>query len=161
MRQALQVLLIGTVVVCSGCGKGAKNAPVGKNVDSKITSEEIRSMASTWKYERQVVEGSEVPLTEMASQSIVIAKNTLTRNVAAGGQTMAIKSLFAVDPTVNPKQMDEDVQIGTKTSRRVGIYKIEGDVLTLCYDNEGNKRPTTFESPAKSSFVLSVLRRQR
>ena len=137
--------------------------PVGEKVDPKVKADELAAFAGTWVYERQVVEGKEIPVAEMGKSHIVISGDTLTRHAyAADGRALhPIPSTISVDPTANPKLMDDDAAMPTGSKkRRLGIYKLEGDRLTLCYDNTGKERPTAFDSPAGSSFVLSVLRRQ-
>lgn len=59
---------------------------------------------------------------------------------------------FKVDPSKTPKQFD--MEMDRKTA--LGIYKIEKDLLTLCF---GEKRPTKFEAEAGSGSILIVLKR--
>jgi uncharacterized protein (TIGR03067 family) len=42
----------------------------------------------------------------------------------------------------------------------IGIYKLEGDMLTICYVFQG-ERPTKFESPAGTDTRLMTLKRVR
>jgi uncharacterized protein (TIGR03067 family) len=47
-----------------------------------------------------------------------------------------------------------------RTVSLIGIYKIEGETLTICYVFKGD-RPATFESPAGTDVRLMTLKRIR
>jgi uncharacterized protein (TIGR03067 family) len=153
----------GVAILAIGCGSSPTGPPVGANLDPKVISDELARLEGTWIYERQVVEGSEVSIEDMQKDTIVIKGNSMLRTVSSksGERLTPVRSTISVDPTVTPKQIDDDVALPTgRTKRRPGIYQVEADKLTLCYDNTGKQRPSGFESPEGSSLVLTVLRRQ-
>jgi uncharacterized protein (TIGR03067 family) len=74
-----------------------------------------------------------------------------------------------IDSTTDPKQIDlvDDKQNSAHTF--LGIYEIKEDTLKLCFveqigakafEQEPVQRPTTFEAPRGSNFILLELRRQ-
>jgi RNA polymerase sigma factor (sigma-70 family) len=82
---------------------------------------------------------------------------------AAGGK-MTVKQgekeqefRYELDPSRDPKEFS-----GTNEQGRtvLGIYRLEGDTLTVCFDR-GGARPTEFASPEGTTVVLEVLRREK
>jgi RNA polymerase sigma factor (sigma-70 family) len=63
---------------------------------------------------------------------------------------------YKLDPTKMPKEID--TADGDKRLR--GIYKLDGDTLTLCVD-EGDERPAEFASPPGTPAELLVLKREK
>ena len=70
---------------------------------------------------------------------------------------------FTVDPKRSPPAVD--LVTNTKaanTSRLLGIYKVEGDTLTIYGTRaKGAERPTRFEAPEGSGITVYVLKRAK
>jgi uncharacterized protein (TIGR03067 family) len=61
-----------------------------------------------------------------------------------------------VDPKQNPPHID--IGVSGKGSLSRGIYKLDGDTLTVCCV-VGDDRPTKFESPPDSNVRMMTLKR--
>jgi uncharacterized protein (TIGR03067 family) len=66
---------------------------------------------------------------------------------------------FTVDETQTPKILDAVIQSDGGNSDAFAVYKIEGDVLTLCLRNDG-QRPADFEL-LPNVHTLFVLKRHQ
>lgn len=79
--------------------------------------------------------------------------------VVAGPQTM-LKVEFTFDPAPSPQTIDYRNLAGAhKGKAQQGIYKFEGDVLTVCIAEPGAARPREFESAAGDGRTLTVWKR--
>jgi uncharacterized protein (TIGR03067 family) len=64
---------------------------------------------------------------------------------------------YQVDPTTEPKTIDVVTELDTSK----GIYRLEGDTLTICGAPNGEERPTQFASKRGTRQTLFVLKRHK
>lgn len=103
---------------------------------------------------------------EIRGRKVVIDAGTNTDRTVIDGEKVTVmrggreshSSTIRIDPSKSPGHMDSThvVRNGVKTVSE-GIYKLEGDTLTICASISGEKRPERFESNEK--VMLSVLKR--
>ncbi|HEX5271211.1 MAG TPA: sigma-70 family RNA polymerase sigma factor [Gemmataceae bacterium] len=74
----------------------------------------------------------------------------------------ALTGTFTADAEAKPKSFDLVPKAGVfKGQSFKGIYKVDGDTLTLCFVWPTKERPKEFVSPPNSSAVLAVFKRQK
>jgi uncharacterized protein (TIGR03067 family) len=66
---------------------------------------------------------------------------------------------YSFDTSTTPRRFDLVLHRPEGDAVAQTIYKVEADVLTLCYGPLGTQRPTDFTSPAGSQRTLIVFRR--
>ncbi|MBL8824995.1 MAG: TIGR03067 domain-containing protein [Planctomycetia bacterium] len=66
---------------------------------------------------------------------------------------------FLINVLTNPKTMDMTIQIKSKSFMSLGIYRLEGDELQLCFAEPGSQRPNAFQS--KDGTTLIALKRAK
>jgi uncharacterized protein (TIGR03067 family) len=80
-------------------------------------------------------------------------------SVIAGPQTM-LNVEFTFDPSTSPASIDYlNLHGSTKGKRQAGIYKLEGEVLTVCVAAPGAVRPGEFTSVSGDGRTLTVWKR--
>ena len=76
------------------------------------------------------------------------------------GDAVEWEAEYTIRPGLKPKEIDLVIESGTKEEKTYrGIYASEGDVLKICFDKGGTKRPTEFKA-ANAGEVLLVLKRK-
>ena len=112
------------------------------------------SPVGVWTVEAHVHGGQpDQSLVQSPIEKIVITTDhwVVHRNGQPGPQTT-----LAFDPKAAPPQLD--LNVGAAASAIRGIYKLDGDTLTLAY-TIGGERPAKVESPSGSNVWMMTLKR--
>jgi RNA polymerase sigma-70 factor (ECF subfamily) len=124
--------------------------PAGKATPPATDQERLQG---TWVLESGLSNGKDAPAGFIGSLQLTFRGKQLTARVGK----ITKEGTYTLDPSSNPRGIDL-----TENGRRpLGIYRLEGDKLTLCLDEQGKARPTEFRAEAGTSHTLMVLRRQK
>ena len=105
--------------------------------------------------------GAELPKEKQFPDRLMTIKGDTFSEKRAG--KVAVRGTLKIDPTKNPKWMDATfLEGGPGLNETVlGIYRLEGDKLTVSCGKVGDPRPTAFESKTGTSLRLIEYKRQK
>ncbi len=92
------------------------------------------------------------------SARLIITKSLMKSETGAPGTTYG----YTLDPSADPKEIETWAvrKSGTAVKPHHGIYKIEGDRLTICENVfEDGRRPKEFSAEKGEPYLLDVYRR--
>ncbi|MCE9568246.1 MAG: TIGR03067 domain-containing protein [Planctomycetes bacterium] len=74
----------------------------------------------------------------------------------------ATTGTYTIDASKTPITFDAVAKGGTFDGKTLlGIFKVEGDTMTVAFAEPGKERPTKFESAAGSGVVLTVYKKAK
>ena len=124
--------------------------------------EKAPSLIGEWEVESMGTNGNQTPTNPGLRYTFTDDGQWLIHRNGKETST-GVTRAFTVDPKRRPPAVD--LVINTKaatTSRLVGIYKIEGDTLTIVGTRaKGAERPTAFETPEGSGLTIYVMKRAK
>ena len=150
MRSALVTLFCAlSLVVCGGTGTRAD--------DKADVEKEFKKFQGVWTFESIEAGGKKAPADQLKGATITFAGDKFT---VKKGDEVIQAGTQKLDPSKSPKSIDVLVTEGMKKGAvMLGIYEIDGDTLTVCFDEEGKKRPAEFKSAPGSETFVNVHKR--
>jgi uncharacterized protein (TIGR03067 family) len=113
-----------------------------------------------WAAERRTFAGTERPVSGEPLRYVFAADGTWAvyrgeRKLPGDGHR------YTTDPKKDPPEIDLTYLDSTSPDPRVlrGIYKIEGDALTLCYSRPDKDRPKAFRSTTDEPTTIYIYKR--
>lgn len=138
-------LLVGLALAAGAPGKDTKEPP---------------SIVGEWVGEKAVAGGKEQPVPDGGITFIFTADGKLT--VMEGKRDKNDTGTYKADAKKEPAEIDIIPPEDKKEPTVLGIYKLDGDTLTLAFGRGKEKsRPTKFESPVGADTIVITLKRAK
>lgn len=125
--------------------------------DDRLTGDAAK-LQGTWTMVRGETDGKPLPADVAKSARLDIEGDHHTVHV--GSDTMV--GTHALHPDAKPKGIDSTDTEGPFKGQTIhGIYRLQGDELTICFAGKGMERPKQFTTNTGKSVLLHVWRRER
>jgi uncharacterized protein (TIGR03067 family) len=116
----------------------------------------MRELDGVWNCESATISGK--ALDDAVARSLKLTLKGEQYKTERGNDAL-FDSTYSVDASANPPHIDM-MGIGEQAGKiGKGIYKLDGDRLTMCYTMPGRERPAAFECNEGSEAQLLVWRR--
>jgi len=150
--------LLACLAVSSVVGLGLVRA--ADDAKEAAIKKDRTALQGTWQAISYALDGQKASAEDMKKIKLVIdaeGKSSAQRD----GKTF-IASTIKLDPTKTPKAIDMTYTEGEIQGKpALGIYKIEGDLLTICRVAPGMDRPAEFSSKPGSGYTLMTYKREK
>jgi uncharacterized protein (TIGR03067 family) len=138
-------------------GLGVVVAVQGGPAEEAVRRDQER-LAGTWRVVQAEIEGRPVPPAEYRGLRLTFADGKFT---ARRGEEEAQEGTYVLDALKNPRHINITRSNGPTGSRKqLGIYQFTGDTLRICTYDNGEDRPSSFDTRDRPGCSMLVLRRE-
>jgi RNA polymerase sigma factor (sigma-70 family) len=155
--RVVAVVALVVTVAAAGTVVWVRQAPADK--PAAVVKEEApkdeETFVGTWAYVSVESGGRKVPEEQVKEARLVFAADGKFTAIVKGEKR---EGTYKLDPAKKPKEITTTKEGKTHN----GIYKLDGDTLTLCMpEGDGAERPTEFATKEGTKVVLVVLKREK
>jgi RNA polymerase sigma-70 factor (ECF subfamily) len=154
---ALAALSVGSALTVRGTADDAPRATIAFAAEDPPKSDRDR-LQGTWvptSFKNE--EKGEADDENLKHYKLIFSGDKLTMvGPYSGGDR---KGTITLDPKATPKTIDVALEAGGEAGVLRGLYKLDGDTLTLCYPNINQDRPVEFA--AENGAYLWVFKRSK
>jgi uncharacterized protein (TIGR03067 family) len=127
-------------------------------VAADTRADDDAKLQGTWRMVRGERDGKPVPPDAVRTATLTMEGNMHTVRVGEDSYIGTQK----LDPSTQPKSIDvTDSEGRFKGQTLKGIYRVEGDELTVCFAKPGEQRPTKFTTRSGTGSLMDVWRREK
>ena len=135
------ILIICLVYLLAGCS----------STNNTVTNSGV--LNGDWEVIKQEIGGKDLPLAPSENQRLTILDNSFL---------FSAEGIDEGSITYSAGKMDIYVKEGVNVGKHFpAIYKLEDDVLTICYNLAGDVYPKDFETESNPNFFLTVFKKSQ
>ncbi|HEV3203245.1 MAG TPA: TIGR03067 domain-containing protein [Gemmataceae bacterium] len=131
----------------------------GEAPKEEAAKKDLEKLQGEWVMQSSERDGKKLTEKQVEGYSRKIKGNTYTVTIENEEGVRELGGTITLDPTQKPKTIDAQMSDGSmKGQTMLGIYKLEGDMQTVCFAPVGQKRATDFDS---KQGTLTVWKRDK
>ncbi len=140
--------------VCAAILVGVVSLGIAQAQDEKNSTDfDPSKLCGDWKF----IEGKRAG-NPTADEGLIAGVTINEKDLTIEGEGGTFVMAYQLNTKKNPMEVDFQITAGpVPEGKAIGIIRLSGDKLTLCYDPTGAKRPDKFESNSENGWHLFEL----
>jgi uncharacterized protein (TIGR03067 family) len=123
------------------------------------SAKERARLQGAWTVVSHEANGKKSKAATIAGWKLTVSGDRMTTR---DGTELLDESTFRLRPAATPRGIDLKLTAGPDKGKQVkGIYKLDGDSLTICVAEPGKERPKAFKTSEGSGHMLFVFKRAK
>src|SRR5262245_61700004 len=155
----MRVIALAALVSVTSCCV-TLGAPGLKEIRKPVDPPEGEWWVEKWEVDGEVCRSSKDVEIERQRWSVTLTKNKMVVIAGGGPVSNGRRVEYYQNGTVLEFDLSPDLRVAEPKTLQKGIWKVDGDILLLCYAEQGGDRPTDFTAPKDSGRTLWTLKRK-